>query len=390
MSPIRVLIVDDSVVVRRLLSDLLSSDPELEVAGVASDGHSALAKIQASPPDLVTLDVEMPGLDGLKTLAAIRASQPKLPVIMFSALTERAARTTLEALSLGATDYVTKPSDVTSLAAALVQVREQLVPKIKALCALPKPRPRPLAVPFVTATPSLAAPTAAPLTPSLRAPAPLATAAPRVTGEVELVVIGSSTGGPNALATLLPRLPRSLSTPILITQHMPPVFTRQLAARLGALSGLEVREATGGEALTPGSVWIAPGDFHLVVRRDGQSVRLAVHQGPPENSCRPSVDVLFRSAAEVYGGRTLAVVLTGMGQDGLRGCQRIREAGGQVVVQDEVTSVVWGMPGFVARAGLANAVVPLDTIDAEITRRLKFGARGRAAPTVRKEAPHGD
>ncbi len=381
MPPIRVLIVDDSAVVRRLLSDLLSADPELEVAGVAADGHAALAKIQASPPDVVTLDVEMPGLDGLKTLAAIRASQPKLPVIMFSALTERAARTTLEALTLGATDYVTKPSDVDGLAAALVQVREQLVPKIKALCALPKPRPRPLAAPHSSA---------APLTPSLRAPAATTTAAPRVTGEVEIVVIGSSTGGPNALATLLPRLPRSLSTPILITQHMPPVFTRQLAARLGALSGLEVREATGGEALTPGSVWIAPGDFHLVVRRDGPNVRLAVHQGPPENSCRPAVDVLFRSAAEVYGGRTLAVVLTGMGQDGLRGCQRIREAGGQVVAQDEVSSVVWGMPGFVARAGLANAVVPLDTIDAEITRRLKFGARGRAAPTVRKEAPHGD
>lgn len=386
MSPIRVLIVDDSVVVRRLLSDLLSSDPELEVAGVASDGHSALAKIQASPPDLVTLDVEMPGLDGLKTLAAIRASQPKLPVIMFSALTERAARTTLEALSLGATDYVTKPSDVTSLAAALVQVREQLVPKIKALCARPKPRPRPPAAPFGVTPATLSVPTSPPVSTSLRAPASL----PRVTGEVEAVVIGSSTGGPNALAAFLPRLSRNLAAPILIAQHMPPVFTRQLAARLAALSGLDVREVSGGEALTPGSVWIAPGDFHLVVRRDGTNVRLAVHQGPPENSCRPSVDVLFRSAAEVYGGRTLAVVLTGMGQDGLRGCQRIREVGGQVVVQDEASSVVWGMPGFVARAGLANAVVPLDVIDTEITRRLKFGALLRPNVATRKEAPHGD
>ena len=388
MSPIRVLIVDDSVVVRRLLSDLLSADPELEVAGVAADGHSALAKIQAAPPDLVTLDVEMPGLDGLKTLAAIRASQPKLPVIMFSALTERAARTTLEALSLGATDYVTKPSDVNSLAAALVQVREQLVPKIKALCARPKPRLKPLAAVVSVARPSLAAPTAPPVTTSLRAPAPAPT--PRAPGEVDLVVIGSSTGGPNALAAILPRLSRNLATPVVIAQHMPPVFTRQLAARLAALSGLDVREASGGEALTPGSVWIAPGDFHLVVRRDGTSVRLAVHQGPPENSCRPAVDVLFRSAAEVYGGRTLAVVLTGMGQDGLRGCQSVREAGGQVVVQDETSSVVWGMPGFVARAGLANAVVPLDVIDTEITRRLKFGARARTSPTTRKEAPHGD
>ena len=386
MPPIRVLIVDDSVVVRRLLSDLLSADPELEVAGVATDGHSALAKIQASPPDVVTLDVEMPGLDGLKTLAAIRASQPKLPVIMFSALTERAARTTLEALSLGATDYVTKPSDVNSLAAALVQVREQLVPKIKALCARAKPRPKPLATPLGMAPATRFTSISPPMPASLRAPAPM----PRVAGEVEVVVIGASTGGPNALATVLPRLPRDLAAPVLITQHMPPVFTRQLAARLAALSGLEVREAAGGEALTPGSVWIAPGDFHMVVRRDGASVRLALHQGSPENSCRPSVDVLFRSAVEVYGGRTLAVVLTGMGQDGLRGCQRIREAGGQVVAQDEATSVVWGMPGFVARAGLANAVVPLDVIDTEIARRLKFGARGRAAPLARKEAPHGD
>lgn len=366
MPPIRVLIVDDSVVVRRLLSDLLSADPELEVAGVATDGHSALAKIQASPPDVVTLDVEMPGLDGLKTLAAIRASQPKLPVIMFSALTERAARTTLEALSLGATDYVTKPSDVNSLAAALVQVREQLVPKIKALCARAKPRPKPLATPLGMAPATRFTSISPPMPASLRAPAPM----PRVAGEVEVVVIGASTGGPNALAAVLPRLPRDLAAPVLITQHMPPVFTRQLAARLAALSGLEVREAAGGEALTPGSVWIAPGDFHMVVRRDGASVRLALHQGSPENSCRPSVDVLFRSAVEVYGGRTLAVVLTGMGQDGLRGCQRIREAGGQVVAQDEATSVVWGMPGNVARAGYASAVLPLGEIGGAVRARL--------------------
>jgi two-component system chemotaxis response regulator CheB len=175
---------------------------------------------------------------------------------------------------------------------------------------------------------------------------------------------------------------------------MPPVFTRQLATRLAALSGMDVREAAGGEALTPGSVWIAPGDFHMIVRRDGTNIRLGLHQGPPENSCRPSVDVLFRSVAEVYGGRTLAVVLTGMGQDGLRGCQQLRSEGAQVVAQDEATSVVWGMPGFVARSGLAHAVVPLDLIDHEIVRRVKLGSRARAtvaaAATGRKEAPRGD
>ena len=385
MTPIRVLIVDDSVVVRRLLTDLLSADPDLEVAGVAADGRIALTKIQALRPDIVTLDVEMPELDGLQTLAAIRTAHPRLPVIMFSALTERAANTTLEALTLGAMDYVTKPSGADGLAAALGQVREQLVPKIKALCLRGNPRPRaPGPASALVPTPSFApAPT--------RPAAPAPTLNVRTGGEVDIVAIGASTGGPNALAALLPRIPRGLPVPIVITQHMPPVFTRQLATRLAALSGMDVREAAGGEALTPGSVWIAPGDFHMIVRRDGTNIRLGLHQGPPENSCRPSVDVLFRSVAEVYGGRTLAVVLTGMGQDGLRGCQQLRAEGAQVVAQDEATSVVWGMPGFVARSGLAHAVVPLDLIDHEIVRRVKLGSRGRAAVVAgRKEAPRGD
>jgi two-component system chemotaxis response regulator CheB len=360
MPRIRVLIVDDSVVVRRLVADVVSSDPGCEVVGTAANGKIALAKIVQVNPDVVTMDIEMPEMDGLETLVALRKTHPRLPVIMFSTLTERAAAATLKALTLGANDYVTKPS-ATSVAAASQQLREQLLAKVRLFGGPALGAPRPVAAP--------------------RAPTPLAKAHSS-TARVDVLMIGCSTGGPNALTTLLEAFPPNPSVPVVIVQHMPPVFTRLLADRLRTQTNLRVKEAQGGETLAPGDLWIAPGDYHMIVRRDGLAARLALVQTPPENSCRPAVDVLFRSVVEFYGPRTLAVVMTGMGQDGLRGCEHVREAGGQIVVQDEATSVVWGMPGFVANAGLADAVLPLGQIAPEVWRRIG-GSRAPVASSPR-------
>ncbi len=364
MRPIRVLIVDDAVVIRRLLGDVLSGDPAIEVVGAAPSGRIALAKIPQINPDLITLDIEMPEMSGLETLAEIRKAYPMLPVIMFSTLTERGAAATLEALSLGASDYVTKPANVGSVAAAMQAVRDQLIPKIKAFCGAAVGMPRP--------TPRVASnPVASRLA--------MATASGR---QLEALVIGVSTGGPNALSVLLPALPGDLPVPVLIVQHMPPVFTRLLAERLQAKSALTVREGTAGARLEPGTAWIAPGDFHMIVERDLRGPRIGLNQGPPENSCRPAVDVLFRSAVAMWGGATLAVMMTGMGQDGLRGCQDVRAAGGQIVVQDQASSVVWGMPGAVAEAGLAEKILPLPDLAPEIVRRLRGARPARAATTT--------
>jgi two-component system chemotaxis response regulator CheB len=363
MRRIRILVVDDAVVVRRLVTDALASDPMLEVVGAAANGRIALAKIPQVNPDLVTLDVEMPVMDGLETLREIRKNYPKLPVIMFSTLTERGAATTLDALALGANDYVTKPANVGSVVAALERVRMELIPRAKALCASVAGLSDPTLMPQRAASPAIKLP-----------PRPL-----KAPQNVQVVAIGVSTGGPNALAEVIPQLPANFPVPVLIVQHMPPVFTKLLAERLTVRSQIPVEEAKFGRVLLPGHVWMAPGDFHMEVERQGPTARIKTHQGPPENSCRPAVDVLFRSVAEAYGPATLAVVMTGMGQDGLRGCQEIRAAGGQVLAQDEASSVVWGMPGFVAQAGLADKVLPLDQLPGEIVRRVQRGRSSFAA-----------
>lgn len=348
-SKIRVLVVDDSAIIRRVLSDVIATDPLMELAGVAANGQIALSMLERVTPDVVTLDIEMPVMDGLETLKAIRDQRPRLPVIMVSSLTERGAEATIESLSLGASDYVTKSVKVSNLAESKEAIAGSLLPKIRALCA----------------SRVAAASPAAPLS-SARSFA----TRPLSHGRIDVVAIGSSTGGPNALAEVLPQLPADFPVPVVVVQHMPPMFTKFLAQRLDALSGLEVKEAASGVDVVPGIAWIAPGDYHAVAVRDGVHVRLATNQAPPENSCRPSVDVLFRSVCEAYGGNALAVVLTGMGQDGLRGCERLVDAGAQIIVQDEASSVVWGMPGFVAKAGLANAVLPVSQIATEIVRRV--------------------
>jgi len=358
MRKIRVLIVDDSVVIRRLLTDVLTQDLEIEVAGIAPNGRIALAKLPQLNPDLVTLDVEMPEMDGLETLVELRKTYPKLPVIMFSTLTERGASATLDALARGATDYVAKPANVGSVAAGMQSVKEQLIPKIKTLC------------PFASTSPSAVAHLNA--HPLRMHPARTSSIVPK---RCEIVVIGSSTGGPQALAFLLGRLPFNFPVPIVIVQHMPPVFTRHLATRIDQESPLQVKEAEAGDVLRPGCVFIAPGGMHLEVQRQGVAIKTVLHDGPPENSCRPAVDVLFRSAAETFGTGCVGVVLTGMGQDGLRGAERIVHAGGTVMAQDEATSVVWGMPRAVTLAGLAEHALPLSSIPSELLRVVSLGRR---------------
>jgi two-component system chemotaxis response regulator CheB len=343
---ISVLVVDDSVVVRRLIVDALDSHPDIEVVGTAANGRIALTKIDQLRPDVITLDIEMPELDGLGTLRELRKKHRALPVIMFSTLSVAGATATLEALAAGATDFVTKPANVGSIGESQRMIREQLIPKIVTLGGKR------------TVAPVMPAP-----------PRRLPLAAPRG-GRINAIAIASSTGGPDALAKVLATLPANLPVPVLVVQHMPPVFTKMFAERLDRSSALQVVEATDGMPVTRGTVYIAPGDRHLTVVGRGPSVTTRLTSGPPENSCRPAADVLFRTVAQIYGGSTLAVVLTGMGQDGKRGCEALRTAGAEVVAQDQASSVVWGMPGAVVGAGLAHTVLPLSEIGGYLTTRL--------------------
>jgi two-component system chemotaxis response regulator CheB len=370
VNPIRVMVVDDSVVVRKIVTDVLSADPDIEVVGTAVNGKIAVGKLDQLKPDLVTMDIEMPEMNGIEAVRAIRAGQggqpySRVPIVMFSTLTERGASATLDALSAGANEYVTKPANVGSVGQSMESVREQLIPKIKALTGRP-----------VTMGPAR---TAAP-------PPPPRPVAPRSGPgkKPAVLVIGSSTGGPEALARVLPQLPASLPVPVLLVQHMPPVFTRQFAQRLDRLCALRVVEATDGVPLAPGTVHLAPGDHHLVVRANGRTaMTTGLTQGPPENFCRPAVDPLFRSVVTAFDGAVLAVVLTGMGSDGRNGAAEIRAAGGTVVVQDQATSVVWGMPGAISQAGLADEVLPLDRIPEAINRHLSAVTTAALAGGVR-------
>ena len=375
MDPVRVLVVDDSVVVRKIVTDCLSGDPQVQVVGTASNGRLAQGKIAALRPDVVTMDIEMPEMNGIEAVREIRKTDRKLPIIMFSTLTERGASATMEALTAGASDYVTKPANVGSVQASMAQVREQLLPKLLALTG----RQPTSASAAAAASPRLAATAGAPAA-SHAAPAP---PSPR-TGPVRtpaVLVVGSSTGGPEALSTFLPRLPASFPLPVLLVQHMPPLFTTHFAARLDKLCALQVVEATAGSVLRPGTAHLAPGDWHLSVTHQNRERRTVLTQSPPENFCRPAVDPLFRSAVEAFDGAVLAVVLTGMGSDGKLGAQAVRAAGGYVIAQDKATSVVWGMPGAVATAGHADEVLPLDAVaDAVMKRVPRTGVPAPSAP----------
>ncbi|MDF1800267.1 MAG: chemotaxis response regulator protein-glutamate methylesterase [Planctomycetota bacterium] len=355
MQPIKVLVVDDSVVIRRLLTAVLDADPRIEVVGYSTNGKLALRKIEQLEPEVVTLDVMMPVMDGIECMREIRKRWKDLPVIMFSSLTEEGAAVTLEALEAGANDFVTKPWHTDGYAASVNQVSDALIQRIVAFH-----RPRDAKVQSRSTAPQGA----------VRAALPTPTR-PRVGNRaVTAIVIGASTGGPNALNELFSVLPADLGVPILITQHMPPMFTTMLAERLDKLSDLHVREASDGDLVLPGQALLAPGDFHMRFKRAGTSILVALEQDEPVHSCRPAVDPMFASAREVWGPGLLAVVLTGMGQDGAKEAARIVEAGGQVLAQDEASSVIWGMPGAVALAGTADAVLPLDELASEIAQRV--------------------
>ncbi|MEO9593162.1 protein-glutamate methylesterase/protein-glutamine glutaminase [Rhodopirellula bahusiensis] len=365
---IRVLIVDDSTVIRRLLTQTLSEDPSVEVVGTAPNGKIALAKIPTLNPDVMTLDIEMPEMNGLETLTELRKVNKTLPVIMFSTLTQRGAEGTLDALERGANDYVGKPANVGSVTEAMARVRGEMVPKLKALCpgfAPSRPVREKSLVPVNGSNGGADTPEF-----SLRPKGQVS--------RIDILAIGVSTGGPNALSTLLPQLPGDFPIPIVIVQHMPPIFTKHLADRLNTKSELQIAEAKADDPLVAGHVWIAPGDFHMTTDVSGATPKIGIHRGAQENSCRPAVDVLFRSVAESYGRHSLACVLTGMGSDGLIGCQLIADAGGQIVTQDRETSVVWGMPAAVANAGLANRILPLGEISGELTQLAKTGRHQRS------------
>ncbi len=340
---IRVLVVDDSVVIRTLVTQILSEDPQLEVVGTASNGAMGLERIGQLNPHVVTLDIEMPQMDGLEMLRKLRGQHPHLRIIMFSTLTERGATATFEALSLGANDYVTKAANGGSLDRSMSRLREELVPKIKQFFRLSGEQ---------ATAPTTMNRVRPPTWPELNRP--------------KAVLIGVSTGGPAALQAILPDLPAGFPLPILVVQHMPPLFTRLLAERLNTRCQLPVAEAGQGDAVLGGRILIAPGDFHMKLTRNDRGAWIHLDQTAQLNSCRPAVDALFTSAGEVYGGAVLAVILTGMGQDGLRGIETLKARGARVLAQDEDSSVVWGMPGAVVRAHLADHVVPLNQVAEQI------------------------
>ena len=359
MDRIKVLVVDDSAFMRKVISDLLAQDPSLEVVGAARDGLDALARIAAARPDVVTLDVEMPRMDGLQALKEIMVRFP-LPVVMVSSLTQEGAETTIRALALGAVDFVGKPSGSISL--DMRKVGADLVAKVKA-AARAKIRPWLEAVEPRSERRSARSPGPAgapvPAAETLQGPKPLKPKSSASELARRLVLIGCSTGGPGALHRLIPELPGDLEAGVLVVQHMPPGFTRSLAVRLNELSPLEVLEASAGDEIRQGRVLVAPGGFHLVVEPDRT---VSLNQDPPLHGVRPAADKTFESAAGVFGFSIVGAILTGMGYDGARGAAAVRRAGGKVIAEHESTCVVYGMPRVVVEMGNADRVVPISEV----------------------------
>lgn len=357
---IRVMVVDDSAVIRRMITRALEQDPSIEVVGSASNGAIGLQLIPELNPDVVTLDIEMPEMDGLDMLRRIRRDHPLIRVIMLSTLTQNGAAVTLEALTLGADDYSTKATNEGSLTSSMARMQEELIPKVKQFFRF-------LEVGTFSGGAVSVPPPAKPLA-NEGAQANL-----RKTSRPRALVIGASTGGPVALSAVLPQLQADFPLPVLVVQHMPPLFTRLFAERLNSICALSVEEARDGSLVERGKVLIAPGDYHMTLASSEGRVRVCLDQSAPQNYCRPAVDALFVSSADVYGGDVLAVILTGMGKDGLYGTQMLQARGANILAQDEASSVVWGMPGVVVKAGLADRVLPLAEVGAEI---LRMSGRG--------------
>lgn len=378
----KVLVIDDSAVARGLMTRWVDEDPDLTLVGAAVDGEQGLRKAEELKPDLIVLDVEMPKMDGLAALPLLLKASPGCKVVMASTLTRRGGEVTIRALSMGAADYAPKPQ--AGRLAGAEEFRRDLLTKLKALA----PRPIP-PVPTSRDIPAQPAPVLRPVAPPASPSAPAAPPrklyapvaqppaargqTPRHTGQPQIIAIGSSTGGPQALRDVVAAFPADCKAPVVIAQHMPALFTKILAEHLSKACSLTCKEAEDGERLTGGNIYIAPGDFHFTVRKDAAGFYAVLDQTPPINFCRPAVDPLFHSVAEATGGRALGVILTGMGHDGREGARILRAAGGTILAQDEASSVVWGMPGAVAEAGLADEILPLARIGAGIAQRAKNG-----------------
>lgn len=339
---IRILIVDDSATIRGMWNRILSAQPDINVIGAANDGIHALSVLNNNEVDLVLLDIEMPEMDGLTALPLILQQNPNVRVIIASALTSNGSKATIQALTSGAADYVSKPS-TTSLMTSVGSITKELLEKIRSLqyfegnvSKVKKTEPETSRSTLQTE--------------------------PRQKGEAQIVVIGSSTGGPNALMQVIKRLSPDFTLPIVIVQHMPAYFITALGESLMRTTGRPCFEIKNGDQLHDGCIYLAPGDLHAEFTRTHKGVILYLNDNPPENFCRPAVDPMFRSAAKVFGKNLIAVILTGMGEDGKKGCEEIRRQGGWIIAQDQETSVVWGMPGAVVQAGLADAVLPLESI----------------------------
>lgn len=389
------MVVDDSAVIRKIVTSTLIREGDIEVVGTAASGKEAVARFRELHPDVITLDIEMPEMNGIEAVGHIRKIDQHIPIIMFSTLTEAGGQATLDALAMGATDYVTKPSNSSSIDASKDVIAHALVGKVRALGSKRRSNHQ-------HSAPGMLSPTHRPTITREAASHPQPTSALSVPGRSttdristqssdlsdsgqparnhtarihsnmkrpSVVVVGISTGGPNALSEVIPALPANLGVPIVIVQHMPATFTRLLAERLDSKSRVNVREAVGGETLRPGDVYIAPGEHHLVINSNARGdLTLSLDNSAPVNSCRPSVDVLFHSAAKL-GSSVLALVMTGMGQDGFVGARELKSVGAEVVTQDEATSIVWGMPGYVTNAGLSDQVLALGSIAPFIARR---------------------
>jgi two-component system chemotaxis response regulator CheB len=363
-SAIRVMVVDDSAVIRGLITTMLEADPHIQVVASCANGAIALQTVNRSDPDVVILDVEMPVMDGITALPRILEARPGTSIIIASTLSQRNAEISLQALALGAADYVPKP--VASRIGSNEEFRRELLDKVRlfggrsrsrrparqdapqSAVAQAKPALRPREMPAIV----------------LRRPGLL---------KPNVLAIGSSTGGPQALNVVLKNMPTSINVPIVITQHMPPTFTSILAQHVAKASGWPCHEAIEGEILAPGTIYVAPGDKHLTFEKKAAGAMVRLSSDPPENFCRPAVDPMLRSLARVYGPRILTAVLTGMGSDGLKGGREIVAQGGTVIAQDEATSVVWGMPGAVATAGVCAAVLPLTGIAEYIVNAFTGG-----------------
>jgi two-component system, chemotaxis family, protein-glutamate methylesterase/glutaminase len=354
--PIRVLVVDDSVVVRQLIIDALKADSEIEIAAVAENGRAALQQLDHLQVDVILLDLEMPEMGGMALLDALKQRGSRVPSIVFSTLTERGAAAALEALSRGASDYVCKPSGQKSMAATLARIRDELIPRVHALAS--KARPSPVRI----APRRSGGPPSRPIGASQ-------------SERPAIVVVGVSTGGPTALAEVVMGLPTDLAVPVLVVQHMPALFTKALAQRLGEGSRVRVCEASHQQLLHGGTVYLAPGDFHMRIKGSAREAWITLDKEPKENGCRPAVDPLFKSAAAIYGAQVLALVLTGVGSDGLRGATEVRKAGGQIWVQDRSTCAASGMPSAIIDAGLCDRELLLNGISAALTRALRAGPR---------------